>query len=174
MRAFIISLAVAAAACSPAPATVASPAPAPAPVQPEVSSDARSAIATVQRLFDAMRTRDTAAMRQLFDPGARLYGLRTRRDSSVVVQVISGNDFIGAVAASASGPAWNERMFAPEARVSGTLATVWAEYDFHAGTQFSHCGVDAVQLLKIAGNWKIVAITDTFVRTGCPARPAPQ
>lgn len=175
MRAILLVFAASAAACAPAPAPVSTiPAPAPAATQPDATSrDGRSAIATVQRLFDAMRTRDTAAMRQIFDPNARLYGLRTRRDSSMVVQVVSGSDFIGAVAASSSGPVWNERMFNAEARVSGALATVWAEYDFHAGTEFSHCGVDAVQLARIGENWRIVSIADTFVRTGCPSRPAP-
>ena len=173
MRSIFATIVLAATACSSTPApVVTTPAPAaPAVTQPPpMSEDARAALATVQRLFDAMRTRDTAAMRMMFDANARLYGLRTRRDSTVVVQAITGKDFIGAVAASANGPAWNERMFDPEVRVSGPLATVWTEYDFHAGTTFSHCGVDAIQLLKVGETWKIVSITDTLVRAGCTAR----
>ena len=57
--------------------------------------------------------------------------------------------------------------------MSGTLATVWADYDFHFGKTFSHCGVDAVQLLKTAEGWKIVSIADTFVREGCEQHAAP-
>jgi hypothetical protein len=163
------------AACG-APVPVIEPSPSPQVVvvsPPPISEEGQAALATVQRLFDAMRTRDTAAMRQIFDPGARLYGIRLRRDSSVTVQAISGSDFINAVASSAGGPVWNERMFSPEVRVSETLATVWTEYDFHAGSQFSHCGVNAVQLLKVGERWRIVSISDTRVRTGCPTRPAP-
>jgi len=66
--------------------------------------------------------------------------------------------------------AWNERMFAPEVRIDGTLATVWTEYDFHLGSQFSHCGVDAFQLLKTSAGWKIVALSDTARREGCEKR----
>jgi hypothetical protein len=66
--------------------------------------------------------------------------------------------------------AWNERMFAPEVRIDGSLATVWTEYDFHLGTQFSHCGVDAFQLLKTSAGWKIVALSDTARREGCLSR----
>ena len=70
---------------------------------------------------------------------------------------------------------WTERAWAPEVRVSGTLATVWAEYDFHFGTQFSHCGVDAVQLLKLPERgWTIVSIADTYVAAGCPLREPPK
>jgi hypothetical protein len=57
--------------------------------------------------------------------------------------------------------------------VSGTLATIWADYDFHFGQTFSHCGVDAVQLLKTAEGWKIVSLADTFVLEGCERHPAP-
>jgi hypothetical protein len=57
--------------------------------------------------------------------------------------------------------------------VRGTLATVWAEYDFHFGTTFSHCGVDAVQLLRTAAGWKIVSIADTYETEGCARRTPP-
>jgi hypothetical protein len=178
MRQILSAIPLLLSACAPAPQPPAQPpvAQTPAVAAPEpLSADAQAALATVQRLFDAMRTRDTGVMRTLFDPSARLYGVRMRRDSTVVVQAISANDFIGAVArgdgSPGGGPAWNERLFNPEVRVSGPLATVWAEYDFHAGTTFSHCGVDAVQLLKVGAAWRIVAVSDTFVRVGCPSRP---
>ena len=57
--------------------------------------------------------------------------------------------------------------------MSGSLATVWAAYDFHFGQTFSHCGVDAVQLLRTAQGWRIMSIADTFVREGCVPRPPP-
>jgi hypothetical protein len=47
---------------------------------------------------------------------------------------------------------------------------VWTEYDFHLGTNFSHCGIDAFQLLKTSAGWKIVALSDTAQREGCPKR----
>ena len=134
------------------------------------SNDERDAVAVVQKLFDAMRTRDTATMRSLFVPNARLFGVRARQNGEVVLQSISADEFATFLARDARGP-WIERAYNPEVRVRGTLATVWAEYDFHFGTQFSHCGVDAVQLLKVPDRgWQIVSLADTFEREGCPAR----
>lgn len=138
------------------------------------SVDERDAVATVQKLFDAMRARDTAAIRALFAPNARLFGMRTRQSGDVVLQSLTADDFASFVARDTRAP-WVERAFNPEVRVRGTLATVWAEYDFHFGTQFSHCGVDAVQLLKVPNRgWQIVSIADTFEQQGCPSRPAPR
>jgi hypothetical protein len=47
---------------------------------------------------------------------------------------------------------------------------VWTEYDFHLGDKFSHCGVDAFHLLKTSAGWKVVALSDTARREGCPKR----
>jgi hypothetical protein len=64
-------------------------------------------------------------------------------------------------------------MWSPVVTVDGTLASIWAPYDFHFGTTFSHCGVDAVHLLKTVDGWRITALADTYQTTGCPTRPAP-
>ena len=137
------------------------------------ADDEQEVLAVVQRLFDAMRTKDTAAMRQVFDSQAVLVGMRPGRDSTPPhVQRITAAEFAAFVARDKRAD-WTERAFNPQVRVSGTLATVWAEYDFHFGQTFSHCGVDAVQLLKTAQGWRIMSIADTFVQEGCASRPAP-
>ncbi len=143
------------------------------PAQASPAGDEREVLATVQRLFDAMRTRDTATMQSLFAPGARLVGMRTRQTGEVVMQALTAGQFADFVARDTRAP-WIERAWSPRVMVRGPLATVWAEYDFHFGTQFSHCGVDAVQLLKVPDRgWQIVSIADTFEREGCPRREPP-
>jgi putative lumazine-binding protein len=49
-------------------------------------AEERDVLATVQRLFDAMRTRDTATLRSLFVRDARLFGVRTGQTGEVVLQ----------------------------------------------------------------------------------------
>ena len=137
------------------------------------ASEEKVVLATVQRLFDAMRTKDTAAFREIFEPNAKLIGMRTRPTGEQVVQVLGWDRFATFLASDQRGP-WIERSFSPEVRIRGTLATVWAQYDFHFGQTPSHCGVDAVQLLKTPAGWKIVSIADTFEQTGCPTRDPPR
>ena len=137
---------------------------------PRQADDRPQILATIQRMADGMRTKDTALMRSAFLPGARLYGMRTRRDSSIVTQVLTEQQFAEFVARDQRA-AWTERIFDPEIRIEGTLATVWAAYDFHFGATPSHCGVDAFQLLRTADGWKIVSIADTFQAANCPSRP---
>ena len=142
------------------------------PAVAQRSADETAVLATVENLFRGMRTRDTALMRSVFEPGARLTGIRVRQDGSEVLQVISADQFIQFVAKDPR-PDWTERAFDPKVQIEGTLAQVWAAYDFHFGQTFSHCGVDAVQLLRHQGKWLIVSIADTFQREGCPARGTP-
>lgn len=149
------------------------PEPAVKPASTTTADDKQEVLAVVQRLFDAMRTKDTAAMRQVFDSAGVLVGMRPGRDGGVPrVQRITAAQFAAFVAGD-KRPEWIERAWSPEVRVSGTLATVWAEYDFHFGQTFSHCGVDSVQLLKTAEGWKIMSIADTYVKEGCEQHPAP-
>ena len=61
----------------------------------------------------------------------------------------------------------DEVLHDTEVRIDGPLAIVWTYYDFFAGENFSHCGYDAFQLLKVGGEWKIVALADTRRREGC-------
>ena len=48
-----------------------------------------------------------------------------------------------------------ERIWNPEVRVNGLIATVWAPYDFWIDGKFSHCGVDQFDLIKTEEGWKI-------------------
>lgn len=111
----------------------------------------------VVRLFDGMRARDTAQMRSVFAEQAQFYGVG--RDGTISVS--TPGDFMRSIAGAPEGLVLDEVLHDVEVRVDGPLAAVWTYYDFFAGDRFSHCGYDAIQLLKLAGEWKIVAIADS-------------
>jgi len=124
----------------------------------------REVVAAVQKLFDAMRGADTAAVRATFHPDARLFvpgetnGRASLRNSTV-------SDFVSAVGAARER--FDERFREPEVRVDGNLAAVWTYYDFRRGDQFSHCGIDAFQLARTEAGWKILQIAYTVRQQGC-------
>ena len=125
-------------------------------------------LAVVQRLFDAMGARDTSAARALLLPGARFRALR--RDTTVARPAAqSDTAFLRQLAAGRERLL--ERIWAPEVRVEGPLATVWAPYDFHVDGRWSHCGVDAVTLLRTARGWQVAGIDYTVQRRGCVPSP---
>ena len=122
---------------------------------------------TVERMFDAMRSRDTAALRAVFDTNARLMTTRTSPEGKPVLRVTPIDRFIQAIANAPEGTALDERIFDVEVRQSDHLATVWTRYSFFLGEQLSHCGYDAFHLFKSEQGWRVIAIADTQQREGC-------
>ena len=134
--------------------------------------DEAAVLATVNRLFDGMRMRDTTVMNSVWAPGARLVRV-DKRSVPEAVAYIPASEFTGRVAA-ATGDAWTERIYDTEVQVDDGVAQVWAYYTFHLGDKFSHCGYDAFHLVKVNGEWRVTQVTDTSRNTGCrmtdPAR----
>ena len=71
-----------------------------------------------------------------------------------------------------SGGRYLERMWDPRTEVSGPVATVWAPYDFHIDGQFSHCGIDAFQLIRQDDRWWVLSVVYTM-RRGDDCEPSP-
>ena len=128
----------------------------------------REVIRVVQRTFDAMRTRDTAALRSVFDSSARIVATSVR-DGAPRARAVSVDEFVAAIGRAKEELI--ERIWDPEVRVDDNIATLWAPYDFHVGTKFSHCGVDAIQLVRTLAGWKIIHIVYTDRTEGCTGPP---
>jgi ketosteroid isomerase-like protein len=126
-------------------------------------------VAVVRALFDAMRAKDTAAVRALMHPTARLVATGPTQQGTRSAREVSLEQFIGTVA-SAPGRL-DEKFWDPEVRLDADLATVWTPYAFYYDGNFSHCGVDAFQLARDESGWRIVQIADTRRTTGCPTPP---
>jgi uncharacterized protein YecT (DUF1311 family) len=115
-------------------------------------------------LFQAMRAKDTAALRTLMHPRAQIVSI-----ASSGVGVRSADEWIRGL--SRNPDELIERMWDPQVQVDGDLATLWAPYDFHLGERFSHCGIDAFQFVREGGAWKMISVTFTRRTTGCEERP---
>ncbi|QCK14320.1 hypothetical protein [Mangrovivirga cuniculi] len=76
------------------------------------------------------------------------------------------NDFAVAVG-TPHDEVYNEVIDNLEIKIDGPLASAWVPYKFYIGEQFSHCGVNVFELVKIDGNWKISSIIDTRRQENC-------
>jgi len=57
----------------------------------------------------------------------------------------------------------------PTVLIRGPIAVVWGEYEFTIDGKLSHCGVDAIDLVKLDGEWKIANIMWTAEKENCPS-----
>jgi hypothetical protein len=135
---------------------------------PAQDTERANVLAAVQKLFDAMHTRDTALLSQAFDSTGRLVGVRTPRGGgSPMVAVTTPAQFGAGIVRAPAGDVWTERMYDPEVRIDGDVAQVWGYYTFHRNATFSHCGVDAFMLVKVGSAWKITQVADSRRTQGC-------
>ena len=132
------------------------------------SADHDAAYQVVTRLFDAMRARDTAAMRSAFVANAAMQSLHPQR--GVSFESIDG--WLAGVSRAPAGVVIDERLANPVIKVDGDLASIWVDYWLFVGDRFSHCGVDALLLHRQDGMWRVFSVVDTRRTVGCA--PAPQ
>jgi len=121
---------------------------------------------TINQLFSAMRTRDTALLSDAFAPTAILQTIATKKDGSVQVRTDEVSGFIKAIGTPGKD-LLDERIQFGTILIDGALASVWTPYQFYVGSRFSHCGVNSFQLVKLNGMWKIQYIIDTRRKDGC-------
>ncbi|HYH14070.1 MAG TPA: nuclear transport factor 2 family protein [Flavisolibacter sp.] len=128
--------------------------------------------APIKALFDGMRKADTALMRSAFAPTAVLQTIVKNKEGQVSVKTEAVNEFIASIANVKAG-ALDERIKYDGIKVDADLASVWTPYQFYYNSALSHCGVNAFQLVRLNGEWKIQYIIDTRRRQGCDGQWKP-
>jgi hypothetical protein len=135
--------------------------PAPQAVPQNAEADV---VAVVNRLFDGMRKVDSAMVRPLFHPRARMITVDSRSPGARIEESVEG--FIQSIGRPRT-ELFDERLSNVRVLIDGSLASVWADYKFFRGTTLSHCGVDHFLLVQESGAWKIIEVADTRRREKC-------
>jgi hypothetical protein len=117
-----------------------------------VQSEREAVLKTVQAFFDTMTARDVEGARKVLQPQGRFHAMRMR-NGKPDVREFSNEEYFATL--QASKQKMQERIWNPEVRIHGLVATVWAPYDFWIDGKFSHCGVDAFDLIKTEEGWKL-------------------
>lgn len=135
------------------------------------AQESKEAVAqTIYAFFDAIAAHDSTALVGLMIPEAQAIAL-SEQEGTVQYRWRKGTDDASMLANTDA--AFLERMWEPEIRVDGPLASVWTRYDFYVDKVFSHCGTDAFQLIRVGEAWKMVSVVYTTERdpAKCPASP---
>jgi Putative lumazine-binding len=121
------------------------------------SAEEKAVLATVQRLFDSLASKDIATLRaqMLPDDAATLY-----RQGRFITMTLSG---VGDREEKlTSGPDHlEERIVHPMVRIDNNIAMVWGAYEATRNGKPDHCGTDIFTLVNRDSRWLIASITDT-------------
>jgi len=133
-------------------------------------SDEQAVLGVIEGTFDAMRAKDGEAFRGHFVDNARLVLTSTNAEGVAQARTIPIGDFAANISGATSY--LDEQFWDEEILINDNLAHVWVKYAFFVDEQFSHCGVDSIQLFRSAEGWKILHIADTQRRDDCWMPPS--
>ena len=122
--------------------------------------------AVVNQLFAAMKGANAAMLKEAFADSAVLQTIRRKQDGTFFVQNEKVGDFVEQIG-KAKKDSLDERITFETVRIDGPLVIAWTPYKFYYAGNFSHCGVNSFQLVRINGRWKIQFLIDTRRRQGC-------
>jgi len=134
--------------------------------QENFNEDSIAVRSVIDHLFLGMYQGDSALVGRQFSEDVRM--LTTFLDNSGAMRSEIGavEDFKIAVG-TPHIEVWDERISNVDIQIDGLLAQVWMHYSFYVDDVFSHCGVNAMQLIKSEEGWKIVNLIDTRRRSDC-------
>lgn len=122
----------------------------------------------VNLLFEGMKKADSSMVRKAFFVDAKMFTSAKNKNGEQIIKEELLNNFLNVIGSKKPNtPDWNEKLLNTEIKVDGSIAQVWTEYSFFVGNKFSHCGVNAFQLIKDNSEWKIIHIMDTRRKKDC-------
>lgn len=134
----------------------------------EAASPEVQVVSVVEQFLDALGRRDVVVTRKLLVDQGHFY--RVRGEGVDTEMRISTHEQFFERLGQGDGT-FTERIWEPEVLVHGSIATVWAPYDFHIDGERSHCGVNAFHLVRTKDGWRIATTLYTVEPDGCGESP---
>ncbi len=138
------------------------------------SGDHEAVLAVMQKIFDAVHSQNQDDWHAIQLPEGTTLSLRSGKEiqnNASNLNLARNKDFVARLVKNESD--YLERWTAePTVMIRGPIAVVWGEYEFWIDGNFSHCGVDSVDLVKLDGEWKMANIMWTVELENCPTDPS--
>jgi ketosteroid isomerase-like protein len=134
--------------------------------QANAQSDEEQVKAVIKNMFDGMRAKNADQVGAAFAPDALMQTIQSKPEGNQVASNAVA-DFVKRIATTPAETNLDERILDYQIKVDGAMASAWTPYLFYVNGNFSHCGVNSFQLVKMAEGWKIVYIIDTRRKEPC-------
>lgn len=122
--------------------------------------------AVVNNLFAAMKNGDAVLLKNVFSDSAILQTITKNKAGETIIRNEEIAGFIDFVSKQPKGAA-DEQISFGSIKIDGDLASIWTPYKFYYNGNFSHCGVNSFQLVRLKNEWKIQFLIDTRRKKGC-------
>lgn len=122
--------------------------------------------AVINKMFMGMRNVDTEMLKSCFTDSVIFQTISVSKEGKVGIRNENVTNFINSISKQKPGML-DERISFEGVHVDGDLASVFTPYKFYFNNQFSHCGANSFQLVRLNGEWKIQYLIDTRRKENC-------
>ena len=123
--------------------------------------------ATIVKFFEAFHKQDTTMLKAMAKGDIIMQSISVDKEGKTVLQESDYSQFLKNIASIPKDRTFEEKLLDFNIQVDGNMANAWTPYEFWYNGNFSHCGVNSFQLIKVNDEWKIIYLVDTRRREGC-------
>lgn len=130
-------------------------------------AEEKSVRKAVDDFFAGFHQKDRAKMQNAVVKNVVMQTVAKDQMGNTVIRSEIYDDFVNSILSIPDDAQFEEKLSSVNVQIDGNMAHVWAPYGFWFNNQFSHCGVNSIQLVKLAGHWKIAYLMDTRRKENC-------
>ncbi len=128
------------------------------------TAEKAAVLAAMDRVMTAVSNKDHAAMEAGQMPNSMSWIASTGKDGKPAVRSRPNSEW---AKPNTSADKYLERYWSPTVLLRGSLAVVWAPFEFWLNGESHHCGVNVVDFVKVDGVWKVSNLSWTSEPMGC-------
>ncbi|OXB21816.1 3-methyl-2-oxobutanoate hydroxymethyltransferase [Flavobacterium tructae] len=116
---------------------------------------------SIETFFEGFHQRDTVRMKSVCADRIVLQSISESLVKGNKLTEENAGKFYKSIATIPSNIEFSEKILSYNIQIDGTIAHVWAPYQFYVNDKLSHSGVNTFTLFKEKDNWKIIYLIDT-------------
>lgn len=116
-------------------------------------SEEAAVLAAMDRYLTAISASDLKTLASMDMPGAMTWRAGAKEGGAMEIKPRPASYWTDP--ANEDGTRLRERYWSPTVLVRGSIAVVWAPYEFWRDGKTSHCGVDVFNFVKVDGTWRV-------------------
>lgn len=116
---------------------------------------------SIEIFFEGFHQRDTLKMKSVCADKLILQSISESAVKGNKLTEEKASAFYKSIATIPANIKFTEKILSYNIQIDGTMAHVWAPYQFYLNDKLSHSGVNTFTLFKEKDTWKIIYLIDT-------------
>ena len=116
---------------------------------------------SIEIFFEGFHQKDTSLIKSICGDKMILQSISENSVKGNKLSVETPNEFYKSIVSIPSTIKFREKILSYNIQIDGSMAHVWAPYEFYLNDKLSHSGVNTFTLFKEKDKWQIIYLIDT-------------